>query len=130
MLGAPLADDVALISLSDVVAPWDVIAARVEAVAAADFVLALYNPASQRRRAGIHHVQDILLRHRDPSTPVALVRNALRSESNVVLRTLGTFLDDEAAVDMFTVVLVGNRQTLRAGQRLVARRVIRAGRPA
>jgi precorrin-3B C17-methyltransferase len=122
MLGAPLADDVALISLSDVVAPWPLIAARVEAAARGDFVLALYNPASAQRQAGIREVRQILLRHRPPSTPVALVRNALRAGSNVTLTSLGRFLEGEQPIDMATLVLVGNRQTTQVGRRLLAHR--------
>lgn len=125
LLGAPLADDVALVSLSDVLAPWPLIAARVEAAARADFVLALYNPASTRRRAGIHRAQQILLRHRPPSTPVALVRNALREGTSVALTTLEQLLEPEPPIDMATLVVVGNRRTSRLGNRLVSRRVPR-----
>lgn len=131
VLGAPLADDVALISLSDVVAPWSLIAERVEAAARADFVLALYNPASSRRQTGIREVQRIVLEHRPPFTPVALVRNALRSDQQVCVTTLRDFLDDGAGsgVDMSTIVIVGNRQTARLENRLVSRRVPREVRP-
>jgi precorrin-3B C17-methyltransferase len=125
VLGAPLADDLALISLSDVVAPWSVIARRIEAAAAAEFVVALYNPASRRRRTGIHQAQALLLRHRDSSTPVALVRNALRGDPSVRLTVLGHLLDDEPFIDMFTLVLIGNRHTLRIGNHLISRRVPR-----
>jgi precorrin-3B C17-methyltransferase len=125
LLGAPLADDVALISLSDVVAPWSLIADRVDAAARADFVLALYNPASSRRQTGIQEVQRIVLAHRPASTPIALVRNALRAGEQVCLSTLGDFLSSEMAIDMSTVVLVGNHQTTRLGSYLVSRRVPR-----
>jgi precorrin-3B C17-methyltransferase len=125
LLGAPLADDVALISLSDVVAPWSLIAQRVDAAARADFVLALYNPASSRRQTGIREVQRIMLEHRPASTPVALVRNALRAGEQVCLSTLGDFLSSEMTIDMSTVIIVGNRQTTRCGAYLVSRRVLR-----
>jgi precorrin-3B C17-methyltransferase len=128
LLGAPLADDLALISLSDVVAPWSLIAERVAAAASADFVLALYNPASSRRQTGIREVQRILLQHRSASTPVALVRHAFRSGEQVEVTTLGDFLVNDDAVDMSTVVIVGNRQTTRLGDRLVSRRVPREAR--
>jgi precorrin-3B C17-methyltransferase len=128
LLGAPLADDVALISLSDVVAPWSLIAERVAAAAGADFVLALYNPASSRRQTGIREVQRILLEHRPASTPVALVRHAFRSGEQVEVTTLGDFLVNDDAVDMSTVVIVGNRQTTRLSDRLVSRRVPREAR--
>jgi precorrin-3B C17-methyltransferase len=125
VLGAPLADDLALISLSDVLAPWAVIAQRLEAAASGDFVLALYNPASSRRPHGICRAQQILLRHRPPSTPVALVRNALRAQTSVCLTTLAEMT--RAEIDMFTLVIVGNQQTVRAGDRhLVSRRLTEA----
>jgi precorrin-3B C17-methyltransferase len=125
LLGAPLADDVALISLSDVVAPWRLVAERVEAAARADFVLALYNPASSRRQTGIREVQRIVLEHRPATTPVALVRNALRAGQEVCMTTLGDFLAADMPIDMATVVIVGNRQTARHGERLLSHRVVR-----
>jgi precorrin-3B C17-methyltransferase len=127
LLGAPLADDLALISLSDIVAPWSLIADRVAAAARADFVVALYNPASARRQTGIVEVQRILLEHRPPATPVAVVRNGLRAGQQVRVSTLGDFLDGTIPIDMSTIVLVGNRQTIRFGDHLVSRRVPRAG---
>jgi precorrin-3B C17-methyltransferase len=125
LLGAPLADDVALISLSDVVAPWSLIAQRVTAAAQADFVLALYNPASTRRQTGIHEVRRILLEYRPSSTPVALVRNALRAGQDVRLSTLDDFLSGGMPIDMSTIVLIGNRQTLRFGDHLLSCRIPR-----
>jgi precorrin-3B C17-methyltransferase len=123
VLGAPLADDLALISLSDVVAPWSLIAQRVEAAARADFVLALYNPASIRRQAGIREVQRILLEHRPATTPVALVRNGLRPGQQVQITTLADFLACGLPIDMSTIVIVGNQQTSRVGNLLISHRV-------
>jgi precorrin-3B C17-methyltransferase len=123
LLGAPLADDLALISLSDILTPWSVIAQRLEAAAEADFVVALYNPASTRRREGLHQARSILLRHRAADTPVALVRNALRAEPSVCLTTLADL--PHASVDMLTLVVVGNSQTVRlGGDKLVSRRTL------
>lgn len=121
LLGAPLADDLALISLSDILTPWSLIAERLDAAARADFVVTLYNPASTRRRRGLQAAQGILLRYRAPSTPVALVRNALRAETSVCLTTLADL--PHATVDMLTLVIVANEQTVRmGGDRLVSRR--------
>ena len=120
LLGAPLADDVALISLSDILTPWSVIAQRLEAAAQADFLLALYNPASTRRRHGLQRAQSILLRHRSADTPVALVRNALRGDTSVCVTTLADL--PHAEIDMLTLVIVGNSQTVRHGEMLVSRR--------
>jgi precorrin-3B C17-methyltransferase len=125
VLGAPLADDLAMISLSDIVAPWSLIAQRVEAAARADFVLALYNPASTRRRAGIREVQRILLEHRPAGTPVALVRNGLRPGQQLQITTLADFLACGLPIDMSTIVIVGNRQTARFGDHLISHRVPR-----
>jgi precorrin-3B C17-methyltransferase len=121
VLGAPLADDLALISLSDILTPWTVIAQRLEAVAQADFVLALYNPASTRRRQGFQQAQRILLRHRSPDTLVALVRNALRGDTSLCMTTLAHL--PHAEVDMLTLVIVGNSSTARlTSDRLVSHR--------
>ena len=121
LLGASLADDLALISLSDILTPWSLIAERLDAAAQTDFVVALYNPASTRRREGLQHAQRILLRYRARSTPVALVRNALRPGSSVCLTTLADL--PHAEVDMLTLVIVGNSSTARvAADRLVSRR--------
>ena len=123
VLGAPLADDLALISLSDILTPWSVIAERLEAAARADFVVALYNPASARRRQGLRQARRILLRHKAPDTPVALVRNALRLDTRVCLTTLAEMPRAAIDADMLTLVIVGNQHTLRlGGDRLVSRR--------
>jgi precorrin-3B C17-methyltransferase len=120
LLGAPLMNDYAAISLSDLLTPREVIVRRLEAAASADMVVALYNPASVRRRALLAEAQQILLRHRGPETPVGLVRNAGRVGQTARIVTLGALLDQD--VDMLTLVLVGNRATIRVGNRLVTRR--------
>jgi precorrin-3B C17-methyltransferase len=120
LLGAPLMNDYAAISLSDLMTPWEVIARRLEAAAAADLVVALYNPASGRRRAQLARTQEIFLRHRAAETPVGLVRNAGRPGQSVRVVALGELLAQE--VDMLTLILVGNRATIRVGDRLVTRR--------
>ena len=104
-LGAPLGHDFCAISLSDLLTPWSVIERRLEAAAAADFVLALYNPASQRRREGLVRARDILLRHRPPGTPVIVARNLGRGDEAVRLTSLEAF--EPASVDMLSLVLVG-----------------------
>ena len=122
LLGAPLADDLAVISLSDILTPWSVIAERVEAAARADFVVALYNPASATRRHQLPDAQGILLRYRSPDTLVALVRNALRPDPRVQVTSLARLHLAEA--DMLTLVIVGNRSTTRLGEaHLVSRRL-------
>src|SRR5947208_3305943 len=108
------------ISLSDLLTPWSTIEARLQAAAAGDLVVALYNPASQQRRAQLARAHEILLAHRPAATPVGLVRNASRSGQQVVITDLGNLLDH--AVDMLTIVIVGNSATVRVGDRLTTRR--------
>ena len=120
VLGAPLMHDFAAISLSDLLTPWPLIERRLEAAAAADFVTALYNPASQRRRAGLATAQAIFLAHRDPSTPVGLVRNVSRPGQAVILTTLAEL--QQHPVDMLTIVVIGNSTTFCWRGRMITRR--------
>jgi cobalt-precorrin 5A hydrolase / cobalt-factor III methyltransferase / precorrin-3B C17-methyltransferase len=107
--GAPLGHDFCGISLSDLLTPWATIQQRLEAAAAADFVIALYNPRSGRRATKLAEAAAILQAYRSPETPVAIARNVGRpGESHRVLR-LGELAGAE--VDMLSLVLVGNSQT-------------------
>lgn len=125
ILGAPLMADFMVVSLSDLMTPWDVIERRIEAAARGDLVIALYNPASRTRRRQIERAVEILLRERAPETPVGIGRNATRPGQEIRLTDLGRLLDQP--IDMFTVVLVGNSATIRIGDRLVTRRGYLAG---
>ncbi len=109
LVGAPLGHDFCAISLSDLLTPWPIIARRIEAAASADFVIGLYNPASGRRTRQIVEAQQTIRRHRDGTTPVALVKSAYRKLQNAVLTDLDHFLDYE--IGMLTTVLVGSSQT-------------------
>ncbi len=109
LVGAPLVHDFCSISLSDLLTPWSVIERRVEAAAGADFVIGLYNPASGRRTRQIVDAQAIIRRHREASTPVALVKSAYRDMEQVVLTDLENFLDYE--IGMLTTVLIGSSNT-------------------
>lgn len=109
--GAPLGHDFCAISLSDLLTPWPVIERRLRAAAEADFVVALYNPVSQKRTTQIGLARDILLAHRAPETPVVLARNLGRPEERVEIIDLAAL--SAQAVDMLTLVLVGNSQTRR-----------------
>ncbi|WP_198525184.1 precorrin-3B C(17)-methyltransferase [Kamptonema formosum] len=108
-VGAPLMHDFCAISLSDLLTPWEVIEKRLIAAAMADFVTALYNPRSQTRTEQIVRAREIFLQHRDPNTPVAIVRSAYREEEQISLATLDKFL--EIPIDMLTTVLIGNQST-------------------
>jgi precorrin-3B C17-methyltransferase len=109
LVGAPLGHDFCAISLSDLLTPWPVIAKRLEAAAAADFVIALYNPASGRRTRQIVEAHDIVARHRPGSTPVALVKSAYRKLEQKIITDLDHFLEFE--IGMLTTVLVGSSNT-------------------
>jgi precorrin-3B C17-methyltransferase len=124
LLGAPLADDWASISLSDLHVPWERIERRLEAVAAAGFAVALYNPRSRERTRQLDRALEILGRHRDPETPVGLVTDAGRA-GEAVERTTLRALDPER-ITMRTVVVVAGDSAGAAGPWLVAERGRRA----
>lgn len=109
VLGAPLTHDFAAISLSDLLTPWEVIVRRLEAASAADFVIALYNPKSGRRTRQIVEAREILLKHKNPKTPVGIVKSGLRHGQHVVLTDLEHMLDHE--IGMLTTILIGNANT-------------------
>ena len=118
--GAPLGHDYCVISLSDRLKPWEVIADRVEHAAAADFVLALYNPASRSRTWQLAAVSELLLRHRAADTPVVVGRAVGRADEQLSVITLAELAD--AGIDMSTLVIVGSSATrvhLRAGRPVV-----------
>lgn len=108
-VGAPLMHDFCAISLSDLLTPWPVIVKRLEAAAAADFVVALYNPRSRTRLKGIEQAQEIFLKYRSMDTPVALARSVYRPEEVIHLTTLEKL--EVTMIDMLTVVLIGNQST-------------------
>lgn len=109
LLGAPLMHDFAVISLSDLLTPWDTIARRLSAVAVADFVIVLYNPSSRKRHWQLGEACRLLLECRSATTPVGVVRNAYRPEQQVWLTTLEHLLDYK--IDMFTTIVIGNSCT-------------------
>jgi cobalt-precorrin 5A hydrolase/precorrin-3B C17-methyltransferase len=108
-VGAPLGHDFCAISLSDLLTPWPVIERRLRAAADGDFVVALYNPVSQRRRSQLAAARDILRTARPAETPVVLGRNLGRSGESLRITTLAQL--DPADVDMLTVVLIGASAT-------------------
>ncbi len=108
-IGAPLGHDFCAISLSDLLTPWEAIERRLKAAAEGDFVVAFYNPVSQRRRTQLAAARDILLQHRPAETPVVLARNLGRPGETVSVVTLGDLSVEE--VDMLTLVIVGSSAT-------------------
>lgn len=109
LVGAPLTHDFCAISLSDLLTPWPTIARRLDAVAYSDFVVALYNPKSGRRTRQILEAQRIFLRHREPQTPVAIVKSAYRPKQRIEFTTLEKM--GEADIGMLSTVLIGNSNT-------------------
>jgi precorrin-3B C17-methyltransferase len=120
LLGAPLTHDFACVSLSDLLTPWEVIARRLDAAASADFVLVLYNPRSKKRSGHLAKALEIIAAHRGPSTPAGVVSRAFRPGQIVTAATLGEL--DPGAVDMQSLVLVGNSATRLAGGRMLTPR--------
>jgi precorrin-2 C20-methyltransferase / precorrin-3B C17-methyltransferase len=108
-VGAPLGHDYAVISLSDRLKPWDVIAKRLEAAAGADLVLAIYNPASKTRTWQIAAMRDLLLEHRQPGTPVVIGRDVSGPREHVRVVRLADL--DPAEIDMRCLLIVGSSQT-------------------
>ncbi len=120
LVGAPLMSDFATISLSDLLTPWSVIERRLKGAAIGDFVVALYNPMSERRRQQLPLACAVLLTERPAMTPVAIARQVCRPEQEVRMTTLGELA--ATRVDMLTVVIIGNSATRLLGGRLVTPR--------
>lgn len=119
-LGAPLMNDFAVISLSDLLTPWETILKRLEYGTQGDFVLVLYNPRSHGRQGHIVIAREIILKHRPPSTVVGIVRQARRGAEDRIITTLGEMLDHE--INMLTTVIIGNSQTTVAGNYMLTPR--------
>ena len=120
VLGAPLMHDFCLVSLSDLMTPWEKIEARLRAAAQADFVLCLYNPSSHKRKDYLQKACDILMEFKSPETPCGYVSQIGREGETYTILPLSQLR--EAQVDMFTTVFVGNSQTTVIGNRLVTPR--------
>ena len=120
LLGAPIGHDLCIISLSDLMTPWEVIERRIKAAAIGDFVTAVYNPKSHGRYWQLYRLQELFLQERSAETPVGYVRQAGRDDEEIKITTLGAF--DPEDVDMFTVVLIGNSQSYIADGHIITPR--------
>lgn len=109
LLGAPIGHDFCIISLSDLMTPWEKIEKRIFAAASADFITAVYNPKSEGRYWQLNRFKEIFLQERSSDTPVGYARQAGRDEQSVHITTLGEFNPED--IDMFTIVLIGNSQS-------------------
>ena len=120
LLGAPIGHDMCIISLSDLMTPWEVIERRIKAAAGGDFVTAVYNPKSYGRYWQLYRLQELFLKVRSANTPVGYVRQAGREEQEVKVTTLGDFNPED--IDMFTVILIGNSQSYIADGKIITPR--------
>ncbi|HEY7734657.1 MAG TPA: precorrin-3B C(17)-methyltransferase [Nitrososphaera sp.] len=111
LVGSPLMTDFAVVSMSDLLVPWDMIVKRVEAAALGDYVTVIYNPASKKRIHQLRDTRDIFLKYRKPETPVAIVKGAYRESQQVVVTTLDSMLEHQEMLGMITTVIVGNSST-------------------
>ncbi len=112
-LGAPLMHDYAVISLSDLMTPWEQIKKRARLAAEGDFVIAIYNPKSRGRADYLNQIRDIVLKFRSPETPVGIVRKAGRPGMNWTVSTLEKLPEED--VDMQSTVIIGNSNTYVSG---------------
>ena len=120
LLGAPLTHDFAVISLSDLLTPWEQIEKRLRCAAEGDFSICLYNPMSHRRTSHLRRACEIILEHRSPDTPAGLAKNIGREGEETEILTLGELKD--TTVDMFTTVFIGNSRTRVIDGRMVTPR--------
>jgi precorrin-3B C17-methyltransferase len=103
--------DFAVVSMSDLLVPWDIIVKRVEAAAMGDYVTVIYNPASKKRVHQLRDTREIFLKYRKPETPVAIVKGAYRESQQLVMTTLDGMLEHQDMLGMITTVIVGNSST-------------------
>ncbi|MCS7141690.1 MAG: precorrin-3B C(17)-methyltransferase [Candidatus Nitrosocaldus sp.] len=111
LVGSPLMTDFAVVSMSDLLVPWDIIVKRVEAAAQGDFVIVIYNPQSKKRVHQLRDTRDILLKYRSANTPVAIVKAAYRDSQSIVLTDLEHMLEHQEHLGMLTTIIVGNSST-------------------
>ena len=120
VLGAPLIHDFCLISLSDLLTPWEKIEKRLLLASEADFVIVLYNPSSHKRHDYLKKACELMLQHKSPETVCGTVKNINREGETARVMTLAEL--KETQVDMFTTVFIGNSTTRRIGDKMVTQR--------
>ncbi|MDP3106011.1 MAG: precorrin-3B C(17)-methyltransferase [Candidatus Methanoperedens sp.] len=122
LLGAPIVNDFAVISLSDLLTPMDVIEKRFKCAAEADFVIAIYNPKSRNRMENFGKAIGIIREYRFDETPVGIVKSATREGETVIVTTLGKIMEYNDIIDMSTLVLVGNSESKLWNNRIITPR--------
>lgn len=120
VLGAPLMHDFAVISLSDLLTPWETIEKRLLCAAEADFVICLYNPSSRKRADYLKRACELVLRHQSPDTVCGIARNIGREGESVEVLSLEKLKD--TSVDMFSTVFIGNSKTMEMNGRMITPR--------
>jgi precorrin-3B C17-methyltransferase len=120
ILGAPLMHDLAIISLSDLMTPIDLIMKRIDRASDGDMIIALYNPKSKKRTDHLQNAVEIIRKYRSPTTPVGIVRSAGRKDESMIITDIGGL--DYDAVDMFCIVIIGNSQTYVSNGRMITPR--------
>lgn len=111
LIGSPLMTDFAVVSMSDLLVPWEIIVKRVEAAAEGDYVIVIYNPASKKRIHQLQDTREILLKYRKPSTPVAIIKGAFRESQSIVLTDLENLPNHADKLGMISTVIIGNSST-------------------
>ncbi len=111
LVGSPLMTDFAVVSMSDLLVPWDMIVKRVEAAAQGDYVIVIYNPQSKKRVHQLKDARDIIMKYRSPNAPVAIVKAAYREQQSIVITDLEHMLEYQDHLGMLTTIIVGNSST-------------------
>lgn len=122
LLGAPLVNDFAIISLSDLLTPMKIIERRLNGAAEADFVIAIYNPKSRNRKENFERAVKIVRKYRTENTPVGIVKSATRIGETVIATTLGKIMEYNDIIDMSTIVLIGNSESRSWKNRIITPR--------
>src|SRR6476620_11445182 len=129
LIGSPLMTDFAVVSMSDLLVPWNIIVKRVEAAALGDFVTVVYNPSSKKRIHQLQDARDIFLRYRTPQTPVAIVKGAFRESQSVVITDLEKMLDYPDMMGMITTIIIGNSSSFNYDDMMINPRGYRSKYP-
>ena len=111
LIGSPLMTDFSVVSMSDLLVPWDIIMQRVDAAAKGDYVIVIYNPQSKKRIHQLRDTKDLLLKYREPSTPVAIVKAAYRDAQKIIMTDLEHVLEHTDSLGMLSTVIIGNSST-------------------
>jgi precorrin-3B C17-methyltransferase len=111
IIGSPLMTDFAVVSMSDLLVPWEIIIKRVEAAAQGDFVIVIYNPASKKRIHQLEDARKILLKYRKSTTPVAIIKGAFRDSETIVMTNLEDLPNHSDQLGMISTVIIGNSST-------------------